>query len=217
MLHPMQLIRRSLHLKLMLSAMLVIALIMAFSVYILYLGHAEEQAQKASIRMQENLSKLFSSKQPEPHAITDLGGLTPDAIDPNLDTLICRADWNLRRSSLTYEARWSSRSILLQPRPRPRKLIWPAWSLQMCLCQPLAIQVVCARFCSTCSTMPSNSPIRARWRPAQELSPKKATNSACGLKCTTQALAFRRRFSLVCLSLLPRRTPRRRVSLAEPG
>ena len=56
MLHPMQLIRRSLHLKLMLSAMLVIAIIMTFSVYILYLGHAEEQAQKASIRMQDNLS-----------------------------------------------------------------------------------------------------------------------------------------------------------------
>ena len=41
MLNPMTLIRRSLHLKLMMSAMLVIALIMAFSVYILYLGHAE--------------------------------------------------------------------------------------------------------------------------------------------------------------------------------
>ena len=97
---PMRLIRRSLHIKLMLSAMLVIALIMAFSVYILYLGHAEEQAQKASVRMQENLSKLFSSKQPEPHAITDLGGLTPDAIDPNLDTLICRSDGELSWSSL---------------------------------------------------------------------------------------------------------------------
>ena len=35
MLRPMQLIHRSLHLKLMLSAMLVIALIMTFSVYIL--------------------------------------------------------------------------------------------------------------------------------------------------------------------------------------
>ena len=100
MLHPLTLIRRSLHLKLMLSAMLVIALIMAFSVYILYLGHAEEQAQKASVRMQENLSKLFSSKQPEPHAMTDLGKLTPDAIDPNLDTLICRADGELSWSSL---------------------------------------------------------------------------------------------------------------------
>ncbi len=100
MMHPLTLIRRSLHLKLMLSAMLVIALIMAFSVYILYLGHAEEQAQKASVRMQENLSKLFSSKQPEPHAMTDLGKLTPDAIDPNLDTLICRADGALSWSSL---------------------------------------------------------------------------------------------------------------------
>lgn len=100
MLHPLTLIRHSLHLKLMLSAMLVIALIMAFSVYILYLGHAEEQAQKASVRMQENLSKLFSSKQPEPHAMTDLGKLTPDAIDPNLDTLICRADGVLSWSSL---------------------------------------------------------------------------------------------------------------------
>ena len=66
MLHPLTLIRRSLHLKLMLSAMLVIALIMAFSVYILYLGHAEEQAQKASVRMQENLSKLFSSSSRSP-------------------------------------------------------------------------------------------------------------------------------------------------------
>ncbi len=100
MLRPMQLIRRSLHLKLMMSAMLVIALIMTFSVYILYLGHAEEQAQKASARMQENLSKLFSSKQPDPHAITDLGNITPDAIDPNLDTLICRSDGELSWSSL---------------------------------------------------------------------------------------------------------------------
>ena len=96
----MHLIRRSLHLKLMLSAMLVIAIIMAFSVYILYLGHTEEQAQKASTRMQENLSKLFSSKQPDPHAITDLGNITPDAIDHNLDTLICRADGELSWSSL---------------------------------------------------------------------------------------------------------------------
>ncbi len=55
---------------------------MAFSVYILYLGHTEEQAQKASTRMQENLSKLFSSKQPDPHAITDLASITPDAIRP---------------------------------------------------------------------------------------------------------------------------------------
>ena len=60
-----------------LLAMLVIALIMAFSVYILYLGHAEEQAQKASVRMQENLSKLFSSKLPEARATTDLGRITP--------------------------------------------------------------------------------------------------------------------------------------------
>lgn len=97
---PMQLLQRSLHIKLMLSAMLVIALIMAFSVYILYLGHTEEQAQKASTRMQENLSKLFSSKLPEPHSTTDLGKITPDAIDPNLDTLICRADGQLSWSSL---------------------------------------------------------------------------------------------------------------------
>ncbi|MGL5812461.1 MAG: ATP-binding protein [Aeromonas sp.] len=96
----MQLIRRSLHIKLMMSAMLVIAIIMAFSVYILYLGHTEEQAQKASTRMQENLSKLFSSKQPDPHAITDLASITPDAIDPNLDTLICRSDGQLSWSSL---------------------------------------------------------------------------------------------------------------------
>ncbi|ABO89426.1 two-component system sensor histidine kinase PhoQ [Aeromonas salmonicida subsp. salmonicida A449] len=97
---PMQLLQRSLHIKLMLSAMLVIALIMAFSVYILYLGHTEEQAQKASTRMQENLSKLFSCKLPEPHSTTDLGKITPDAIDPNLDTLICRADGQLSWSSL---------------------------------------------------------------------------------------------------------------------
>lgn len=78
---PMRFIRRSLHIKLMLSAMLVIAFIMSFSVYILYLGHTDEQAQKASTRMQENLSKLFSSKMPDAQASTDLGRLTPDAID----------------------------------------------------------------------------------------------------------------------------------------
>ncbi|WP_425904416.1 ATP-binding protein [Aeromonas sp. FL131] len=100
LLRPMRFIRRSLHIKLMLSAMLVIALIMAFSVYILYLGHTEEQAQKASTRMQENLSKLFSSKLPDAHATTDLGRITPDAVDPNLDTLICRADGQLSWSSM---------------------------------------------------------------------------------------------------------------------
>lgn len=73
---------------------------MSFSVYILYLGHTDEQAQKASTRMQENLSKLFSSKMPDAQASTDLGRLTPDAIDPNLDTLICRADGQLSWSSL---------------------------------------------------------------------------------------------------------------------
>lgn len=50
--------------------------------------------------MQENLSKLFSSKLPDAHATTDLGRITPDAVDPNLDTLICRADGQLSWSSM---------------------------------------------------------------------------------------------------------------------
>ncbi|MFM5140640.1 ATP-binding protein [Aeromonas rivipollensis] len=110
----MKLIHRSLYIKLLMSAMLVIALIMAFSVYILYLGHAEEQAQKASSRMQENLSKLFSSKQPDPHAITDLGSITPDAIDPNIDTLICRADGELSWSSLHIPEVISAKETICQ-------------------------------------------------------------------------------------------------------
>lgn len=38
----MQLILRSLHFKLIMSAMLIIAFMMSFSVYVLYMGHAEE-------------------------------------------------------------------------------------------------------------------------------------------------------------------------------
>ncbi|MGL4506083.1 MAG: ATP-binding protein, partial [Aeromonas sobria] len=52
---PIKMIRRSLHIKLLLSSLLVIALSMGFAVYALYIGHIEEQTQKASARMQENL------------------------------------------------------------------------------------------------------------------------------------------------------------------
>ncbi len=62
---PIKMIRSSLHIKLLLSSLLVIALIMGFAVYALYLGHVEEQTQKASARMQENLAKLFSSTEPD--------------------------------------------------------------------------------------------------------------------------------------------------------
>ena len=49
---PIKMIRSSLHITLLLSSLLVIALIMGFAVYALYLGHIEEQTQKASARMQ---------------------------------------------------------------------------------------------------------------------------------------------------------------------
>ncbi|PJG59954.1 ATP-binding protein [Aeromonas cavernicola] len=100
LLYPLRLLRRSLHLKLLVSSLLVIALIMAFAVYVLYLGHAEEQSQKASARMQENLSKIFSSTDPDQSEQTALGRISRSAIDSNLDTLICRANGDLIWSNL---------------------------------------------------------------------------------------------------------------------
>ncbi|MFQ2244796.1 ATP-binding protein [Aeromonas enteropelogenes] len=100
LLRPVQLLRRSLHIKLLLSSLLVIALIMSFAVYALYLAHVEELSQKASARMQENLAKLFSSTEPSQNKSADLGHLSRNAGDRNLDTLICRADGALVWSSL---------------------------------------------------------------------------------------------------------------------
>lgn len=88
----MQLLLRSLHIKLMLSAMLVIAVIISFSVYVLYLGHSEELSQRVSTRMQENLSGLLSSGQLTPHGFINSDNITLDVVAPELDTLICRAD-----------------------------------------------------------------------------------------------------------------------------
>ncbi|MGL5992935.1 MAG: ATP-binding protein, partial [Aeromonas sobria] len=98
---PIKMIRRSLHIKLLLSSLLVIALSMGFAVYALYIGHIEEQTQKASARMQENLAKLFSSTEPDDKGPTvELGRMSRNAGDRNLDTLICRADGELVWSSL---------------------------------------------------------------------------------------------------------------------
>ncbi|MGL5609217.1 MAG: ATP-binding protein, partial [Aeromonas veronii] len=98
---PIKMIRSSLHIKLLLSSLLVIALIMGFAVYALYLGHVEEQTQKASARMQENLAKLFSSTEPDDKGSNvELGRISRGAGDRNLDTLICRADGDLVWSSL---------------------------------------------------------------------------------------------------------------------
>ncbi|MGL5225486.1 MAG: ATP-binding protein, partial [Aeromonas sp.] len=97
---PVKMIRRSLHIKLLLSSLLVIALIMGFAVYALYLGHVEEQSQKASARMQENLAKLFSSTQPGSDDPDEFNLLPRNGGDSNLDTLICRADGELIWSSL---------------------------------------------------------------------------------------------------------------------
>ncbi|MFS1161058.1 response regulator [Aeromonas salmonicida] len=64
------------------------------------LSWSRRGAGSESQRMQENLSKLFSSKQRDPHTITDLANITPDAIDPNLDTLTCRSNVELSWYSL---------------------------------------------------------------------------------------------------------------------
>ncbi|WP_429081634.1 ATP-binding protein [Aeromonas bivalvium] len=96
----MTFIRRSLLSKLMLSTMLVIALILAFSVYALYLAKQEELAKETSTQMQENLSKLFSSKLPNRPGQSGFDDLSTTAVDPALDTLICRADGQMSWSSL---------------------------------------------------------------------------------------------------------------------
>lgn len=105
---------RSLHLKLMLSSMLVIAVIMAFSVYILYLGHIEEQSQKASARIQEDLSRILSSQRPDPDDNAEFSTIAPEAVALKLDTLICRADGKLSWSSLHMPALIKSRNTLCQ-------------------------------------------------------------------------------------------------------
>ncbi|MGE6109306.1 ATP-binding protein [Aeromonas sobria] len=96
----MMLIRRSLLAKMMLSTMLVVALILAFSVYALYLAKQEELAKRTSTQMQENLSKLFSAKLPNQPGQAGFDDLSPMAVDPSLDTLICRADGQMSWSSL---------------------------------------------------------------------------------------------------------------------
>ena len=100
LLRMVRVLRRSLHIKLLLSSLLVIALSMGFAVYALYLGHVEEQTQKASARMQENLAKLFSSTEPSNGGPTDLSHISRNAGDADLDTLICRADGERIWSSL---------------------------------------------------------------------------------------------------------------------
>ncbi|MFB2863436.1 ATP-binding protein [Aeromonas sp. MdU4] len=93
-------IRNSLHIKLLLSSLLVIALIMGFAVYALYLGHVEEQSQKASARMQENLAKIFSSTKSSESDAKDLERISLNAADRDLDTLICQANGKQIWSSL---------------------------------------------------------------------------------------------------------------------
>ncbi len=97
LLRPMRFIRRSLHIKLMLSAMLVIALIMAFGLHPIWVTprNRPRRPVPACRRTSAVLLKL-----PDAHATTDLGRITPDAVDPNLDTLICRADGQLSWSSM---------------------------------------------------------------------------------------------------------------------
>ncbi|MGY4025972.1 ATP-binding protein [Aeromonas rivuli] len=96
----MPLIRRSLLAKLMLSTMLVIALILAFAVYALYLAKQEELVKQTSTQMQENLSKLFSSKLPDNQGQAGFDTLDKNAADPRLDTMICRADGQISWASL---------------------------------------------------------------------------------------------------------------------
>lgn len=79
----MQLILRSLHFKLIMSAMLIIAFMMSFSVYVLYMGHAEEQSQKVSTRMQENLSRLLSAGHPASHGFKNFDKTRQDISDPS--------------------------------------------------------------------------------------------------------------------------------------
>lgn len=100
LLWPLQLVQRSLYIKLLLSSLLVIAIIMSFAVYALYRGHVEEQSLKASARMQENLAKLFSSAESGHNETGELELMSLDAADHNLDTMICRADGGLVWSSL---------------------------------------------------------------------------------------------------------------------
>lgn len=110
----MQLILRSLHFKLIMSAMLIIAFMMSFSVYVLYMGHAEEQSQKVSTRMQENLSRLLSAGHPASHGFKNFDNTRQDISDPELDTLICRADGQLSWSSLFIPEVIKSKETLCQ-------------------------------------------------------------------------------------------------------
>jgi len=94
--------------------MLVIAVIMTFSVYVLYRGHLEEQSQKASARIQEDLSRILSSQRPDPDDSVEFSAIAPEAIALKLDTLICRADGQLSWSSLHMPALIKSRNTLCQ-------------------------------------------------------------------------------------------------------
>ncbi|MGL5287646.1 MAG: ATP-binding protein [Aeromonas sp.] len=98
----MQLIRRSLHTKLLLSSMVVIALVTAVAVYALYRSYCEQLTQEYSSRMNSNLSHLLSasSEIARNHPPSEEVVLNRSAIDPSLDTLICRADGELSWSSL---------------------------------------------------------------------------------------------------------------------
>ncbi|MGL5949517.1 MAG: ATP-binding protein [Aeromonas sp.] len=88
----MQLIRRSLHIKLLLSALLMIAIIMAFAVLALYRGHNEELAKQVSSRMHENLSHLLSSASGDLLDGSGFESISRHAIDKKLDSVICQGD-----------------------------------------------------------------------------------------------------------------------------
>ncbi|MCP2006023.1 UNVERIFIED_ORG: two-component system sensor histidine kinase PhoQ [Buttiauxella agrestis ATCC 33320] len=94
--------------------MLTIAIIMSFSVYILYQAHVEEQSLKASTRMQENLARMLSYELPNSHDNTDFNNISPESISLNLDTLICRADGQLSWSSLSIPELIKSSGTLCQ-------------------------------------------------------------------------------------------------------
>ncbi|MDO2947350.1 ATP-binding protein [Aeromonas simiae] len=94
--------RKSLHLKLMLSSMVVIGFVTAVAVYALYQTHAEERARDYSSRMNQNLSRLLSSNRP-PELVKDekeMALINGNSMDPSLDTMICRSDGELRWSNL---------------------------------------------------------------------------------------------------------------------
>lgn len=84
----------------MASTLLAIALIMAFSVFVLYLNYKDQQSQKINHRMQENLAKLLSSERSAPYSGQDFDHIKPEVAALKLDTLVCRTDGKLSWSSL---------------------------------------------------------------------------------------------------------------------